>query len=299
MPTFTWTNPIIDAYLADPFIAFHGGRWWLIATGKAMDGRYLPIWSSADLREWTFVRGAVEAGGIDAWNRFNFWAPELLHHQGKWWLYYTAKNVEHDKNESNRVGLAVADRVEGPYEDVGVVVDHASLDGSPFIDDDGQLWLYYVTDHGNARGHAPGKIWVDRLVAPDRVADQAVRLIDEHGWQEGPVIAPRNRGEPYRLTYSLGGWTNDTYRVTQAVGPRPDGPFAEDPDGILMRSTDAVKGPGHHNFFPGPDGKPWLIYHGWDPGMTARYPRIDPMGRAADGTLSSAAPTSVAQSVSW
>jgi beta-xylosidase len=298
MPEFTWTNPIIDAYLADPFMIHHDGRYWLIATGQARDGRHLPIWTSIDLVNWTFVRGAVARGKEGSWNRFNFWAPEVLHHDGRWWLYYTAKPTDDKDNAGNRVGLAVADTPDGPYEDVGVIVDHASLDGSPFRDHDGQLWLFYVTDHGNKRGIPPGKIWVDRLVSPTQVADAPTCLIDEHGWQEGPVLMAQPDGR-YRLTYSLGGWTNDTYRVAQAVGDHPAGPFVEDPDAIIMRSNDKVKGPGHHNFFTGPDGKPWLIYHGWDPGMKARYPRIDPLRIAADGTWSSVAPTSTAQSYHW
>lgn len=299
MPTLTWTNPIIDTYLADPFMMVHEGWYYLIASHEGSDGRRLPIWKSNDLVTWTFVRGAVERGGEGAWNRFNFWAPEVLHYQGRWWLYYTAKAVDDKDNAGNRVGLAVADQPEGPYTDRGVVIDHASLDASPFVDDDGQLWIYYVTDHGNQRGHPPGKIWVDHLLEPGRVADEAVCLIHEHGWQEGPVMFPRKAGEPYRLTYSLGGWTNDTYRVVQSVGRKPSGPFIEQPEAVIMRSTEAVKGPGHHNFFTGPDGIVWTVYHGWDPAMKARYPRIDRLAIATDGTLSSSAPTSVEQSHHW
>jgi hypothetical protein len=147
------------------------------------------------------------------------------------------------------------------------------LDASPFRDADGTLWLYYVTEYGNERGLAPGRIWVDRLLDPAHLADQAVCLVEKHFWQEGPVML-RQRDGRYRLTYSIGAWTNDTYRVVQAVSDRPAGPFVES-DHVLMKSTAEVKGPGHHNFFTGPDGEPWLVYHGWDPAMTARYPRMD------------------------
>jgi beta-xylosidase len=297
MATITWTNPITHESGPDPFIVRAEGRYYLITTGLAADGRFLPIWVSSDLVSWTFVRGAVVRGAEGSWNRYNFWAPEILFHEGRYWLYYTAKPTDDENNAGNRVGLAVSDQPDGPYEDIGVVVDHASLDGSPFREADGTLWLYYVTDHGNLRGHEPGKLWVDRLIEPGRVAERPVRLIERHPWQEGPAVLRQADGR-YRLTYSLGGWRGDKYHVVQAVGDRPDGPFVES-DRVLMKSTDAVKGPGHHNFFTGPDGLPWLIYHGWDPAFTQRYPRIDRCSADVDGTLVSAAPTSTPQRYVW
>ena len=297
MPLIKWSNPIINASGPDPFIYRAEDRYWMITTGEAADGRYLPIWSSEDLVTWTFVRGAVARGAEGAWNLHNFWAPEVLVHEGRYWLYYTAKQFPDDKNHSNRVGLAVSDRPEGPFEDLGVLVKHAALDASPFRDADGTLWLYYVTEYGNERGLAPGRIWVDRLLDPAHVADQATQLIDLHFWQEGPVMHRQQDGR-YRLTYSIGAWTNDTYRVVQAVSDRPNGPFVES-DRVIMQSTAVVKGPGHHNLFTGPDGAPWLVYHGWDPAMTARYPRVDRLLVEADGTWRSAGPTSTAQEYAW
>lgn len=297
MPSITWTNPLLPVSGPDPFLFFAGGAYWLITTGPAADGRFLPIWRSGDLVHWTFARGAVARGAEGAWNRFNFWAPEILSHGGRYWLYYTAKPIDDNDNAGNRVGLAVAERPAGPYQDVGVVVNHASLDGHPFRDVDGSLWLYYVTDHGNALGHAPGKIWADRLVDPTRVAGRAVRLVDRHPWQEGPVVL-RTAGDRYVLSFSLGGWRGAGYHVVQALGASPVGPFVE-AGGALMKSTEDVKGPGHHNFFTGPDGRLWVVYHGWDAGMTERYPRMDRVATRADGTLESKAPTSGIQIHEW
>ncbi len=297
MPSISWSNPILDAGAADPFILNAEGRYWLYATGGNKDGQHLPIWSSENLIDWTFDGHAVSNGGTGAWNQFNFWAPEVLAYDNRYWIYYTAKSTKNDKNHSNRLGLAVSDSPAGPFKDLGVVVNHASLDGSPFLDEDGQLWLYYVTDHGNARGHAPGKIWVDKLLEPSSVADEAVCIIDQHEWQEGPVVYKQADGR-YRLSFSLGGWTGDSYRVAQAVGDSPTGPFVES-DQLIMKSTESVKGPGHHNFFIGPDQKRWIIYHGWDPAMTTRYPRIDRLQIAADGSLSSEAPTHTPQVCKW
>lgn len=271
----TYCNPIIPKYLADPFILRAGGEYYLYATGRAEDGRFLPIWRSADLVNWSFVRGAVAIGEPGAWNRRNFWAPEVLAAaDGRFYLYYTAMPDGTPGNTGNRVGLAVASSPAGPFADRGVVVPHASLDGSPFLDARGATWLFYVAENGCGGGFVAGRIYVDRLLAPDRVAGRPREIVGKHTWQEGPCALFRDGR--YWLFYSTGAWGNASYGVRWAVGDSPEGPFTESPD-MLMATTDAVKGPGHHNFFRGPDGADWIIYHGWDPAHTARYPRIDPL----------------------
>ncbi len=291
--TFTYCNPIIDRYLADPCIIKDEEVYYLFATGKAPDERFIQIYKSDNLTDWTFVRGAVTKGKPGSWNRRNFWAPEVVKLEGKYYLYYTASLEDTPKNTGNRVGLAVADSPEGPYEDRGVVVPNASLDGHPFADEDGTLYLYYTIEYGNSMGLTAGQIYVDRLVAPNRVAGEPKQLISHHKWQEGPFILKRNK--TYFLTYSTGAWTNDTYNLRYAVGESPTGLFIEQPNKIL-ESNEFVKGPGHHSFFTEPDGKTWIAYHGWDPKFTARYPRIDPL--VIDAVrLSSPGPTSTPQTV--
>ena len=212
-------------------------------------------------------------------------------HDERYWLYYTAMPDGTEGNTGNRVGLAVANAPAGPFEDLGVVVPHAAIDGSPFLDADGSLWLYFAGEFGNDRGLAQGRIYADRLLAPDRVAGEPVEVMGRHKGQEGPCLLLRDGR--YYLFYSLGSWGKDDYRVAWAVGDSPAGPFEEGP-GFLLESTADVKGPGHHNFFRGPDGKDWVIYHGWDPAFTARYPRIDPV-HWRDGRPGTLGPTSTPQ----
>ncbi len=285
--TIEYSNPIIDKNLADPFILKSGGEYFLFATGKAQDGRFLPIYRSKDLINWSFVRGAVSRGDEGSWNRRNFWAPEVILLGGKYHLYYTAMPDGTPENTGNRVGLAVSTIPEGPYEDVGVVIPHASIDGSPFIDKDGTFYIYYTIEHGNHDGLKAGQIYVDKMTSPSKVAGKPIQLVSHHGWQEGPCMLHRDKR--YILTYSTGAWTNDTYNVRYGVGKSPAGPFEEQENKILS-STDLVKGPGHHNIFEGPDSKTWLIYHAWDTGFKARSPRIDPLEICED-KLSCKGPT--------
>lgn len=289
-----YRNPIMDCYLADPFILPTSNGYCLFGSHAAPDGRRLPVYWSSNLAEWEFVGGAVAVGREGAWNRENFWAPEVLPAEGKFWLYYTAAPSHTDDNRGNRIGVAVSSRPEGPYEDVGVVVPHASLDGSPFRDSDGSLYLYYTVEHENHDGLVAGRIYVDRLLTPDRVMGNPALLVSRHPWQEGPCVM--RRGGVYFLTYSIGSWGKEDYEVRWCTGSSAFGPFEEQPTPIL-KSTPNVKGPGHHNFFQDPRGRDWIVYHGWDPAFTARYPRIDPLLVTAEG-LSCKGPSDGVQAIS-
>ncbi len=288
-----YRNPIVDRYPADPFILTTGEGYFLFGSHESPDGRRLPVYRSEDLAKWEFVRGAVAVGAQGAWNRDNFWAPEVMALDGKFWIYYTAAPFHTDDNRGNRVGVAVSSRPGGPYDDVGVVVPHASIDGSPFRDADGTLYIYYTIEHENHDGLVAGRVYVDRLVTPDRVVGKPVLLASRHPWQEGPCVL--RRGGQYFLTYSIGSWGKDDYEVRWCIGDSPTGPFEEQPDSVLKSSAN-VKGPGHHNFFKDRQGRDWIVYHGWDPAFTARYPRIDPLLVNANG-LSCRGPTDTLQVV--
>lgn len=199
-----YTNPIIDYGLADPNIKFENGYYYLLATGKAPDGRFIPIYRSKNLVTWQFVSGAVDRGEKTDWNYKNFWAPEVYKIKGKFYLYYTAMPEVSPSNSGNRVGLAVSDSIQGPYKNVGVVVPHASLDGHLFFDIDGSMYIYYTIEHGNKDGLTAGQIYADKLITPTQVAGKPVQIISNHPWQEGPFMLHRN--DKYYLTYSCGNW---------------------------------------------------------------------------------------------
>lgn len=260
---------------ADPFILRTTDGWWLFTSHDAPDNRRIPIYHSTDLHTWTFVRGAVAQGPRpDSWNRRNFWAPEVAFIDGRYHLYYTAMPDGTPENEGNRVGLAVADHPAGPYEDRGVVIPHASIDGSPYRHRDGSWWLYFTVEFANDRGLKAGQLGVHRLVAPDRIEPDPRILIDRHHWQEGPCILPC--GEQLLLLYSTGDWRDGSYAVCTALGASPDGTFTPCQQNLLA-TADGLIGPGHCNIFPGPDDRPWLVYHAWDSAHTARYPYISPL----------------------
>lgn len=263
----------LQKYLADPCVLVADDGFYLIATGDAPDGRKLPIYFSHDLIRWEFRGGAVDPGPAGSWNRRNFWAPEIYRHEGRYYLYYTAMPDGTPKNIGNRVGVAVADHVTGPYEDLGVVVPHGSIDGSIFTDHDGTRYLIYTTEVENDSGFPKGQILIDRLVSPTEVEGKPTAIVDQYGWQEGASMI-RHNGR-YILFFSTGGWKGPSYCVRWAESDQPVGPFVEaEKDQPLLTTMPGMIGPGHGFAWQHPDGAWRYTFHAWNDKMSRRSPRF-------------------------
>lgn len=288
-----YSNPIINSYLADPNIVYNNGFYYFFATGEAQDKRFIPIYRSRNLRNWEFVRGAVANGSKTDWNYKHFWAPEVIKIEGKYYLYYTASPEFSPDNSGNRVGVAVADSIQGPYKNIGVVVPNGSIDGHPVFDKDGSMYIFYTNEWQSSKGFYRGTIYMDKMISPTQVADNPQPIITHHNWQEGPFLMQRNN--KYILTYSCGAWNDSTYHVRYALSDNITGPYSEQKDTIL-KSNKMVIGPGHHSIFQDKYGHDWIVYHGWDTAHTARYPRIDRL--FVSGTkLKSNGPTYTSQKI--
>ncbi len=268
----TYQNPIINANLSDPYILFENGYSYIFTTGKAQDNRYIPIYRSEDLSDLEFVRGAVINGGKVDWNHKYFWAPEVIKIQNKFYLYYTASPEISPANSGNRVGVAVANRVEGPYENIGVVIPNESIGGHPVFDKDGIMYIFYINEWQQSKVFKAGQIYLAKTISPTQVADDPKPLITHHNWQEGAYILQRNN--TYFLTYSCRARAVSTYRVRYAKSTAITGPYIEQRDTIL-KSNSMVKGPGRHSLFKDKNNFDWIVYQGWDTAYKARYHRIE------------------------
>ena len=76
----TYTNGLMNG--ADPFVfRDNDGTYYLYHTGKGF-----PVYSSKDLVHWE-AKGHAMIGY--KWAKRNFWAPEVVKLQGKYFLHYT------------------------------------------------------------------------------------------------------------------------------------------------------------------------------------------------------------------
>lgn len=74
------------------------------------------------------------------WVSKQLWAPDAATKNGKYYLYFPAR----DKDGIFRVGVAEADKPEGPFRpEPDYIQGTFSIDPATFVDDDGQAYLYF------------------------------------------------------------------------------------------------------------------------------------------------------------
>lgn len=300
-----YTNPVYSEYFADPFVWHYQGLYYAIGTGPAeaagqvdRTARVFPLLRSQDLVHWQEMGHALVRP--DATLGDNFWAPEVAYWEGTFYLYYSVGHG--DQNHHLRVARSA--HPLGPYEDVGQPLTDLktcafAIDPSPFQDDDGQWYLFYAQDflETDQEVRAGTALVVDRLQSMTQLAGSPVVVLRaRHDWQrfladrpmygeiydwhtlEGPCA--RKQGDRYYCFYSGGRWETDRYGVDYGVATHVLGPYSdignEAGPRVLRSQPGVMLGPGHNSIVRGPDGQTdYLVYHAWDPAMTARRMCMD------------------------
>jgi beta-xylosidase len=281
--------------------------------GPEADGRQFPVLRSLDFVHWTYVGGALPPPAPDPEQNNEpftaYWAPEVAERDGKFYLYYSAATGHRD--ETHRLRVAVADQPEGPFQDrgrvklTGELADVFSIDAHPFRDPvSGKWFLFFATDFFTDRvgtGTAAVPLADDMVTA----AGPAVTVLRAGSdWQvyernrplygkvwsawhtvEGPFVwAHRDAATGktrYYCFYSGGNWQTPAYGVGYGVADSPLGPYRDEWNvegpAVLRGLEGKVLGPGHNSVAVAPDGVEYLVYHGWEPGRTARRMFIDPL----------------------
>lgn len=305
-----YTNPVYAGSMPDPGVLRTRGAYYAVGTtgtGRLADGRVFTLLRSLDLVRWEALGGALTPPSADA--GYDYWAPELAEAGGRFYLYYA---MGHPSEERMAVHAAVSDRPEGPYTDSGAPLlecegNRFAIDPHPFRDVDGQWYLFYARNYPEAGGGylAGTGLAVDRLVGMTRLAGecrmvirprypwtlyQANRRMDAYDrtfaeWHtiEAPFV--RRHAGTYYCFYSGANWQTDRYGVDYAVADRVTGPYTgQGREARVLRGVPGrVRGPGHHSIVEGPDGRDWVVYHAWDPGMRVRQLCIDPLVWTPDG----------------
>lgn len=291
-----WSNPVYAKYFADPFVWRHEGMYYAIGTGPRGDSEpsRFPLLRSADLVKWESLGHALVSVSPDLGN--DYWAPEVAYSDGLFHMYYSVGHGD----KGHHVRVAVSERAEGPFEDLGKSLTDLpfAIDASPFRDDDGEWYLFYARDFLDTESgfRAGTGLAVDRLIGMTELAgEERLVMRARHDWQrfkadrpmydgvydwhtlEGPHVL-KHDGR-YYCFYSGGCWQNDTYGVDYAVADHPLGPYSdignEDGPRVLRTIPGELTGPGHNSIVNGPHGDDFIVYHAWDTGMTARRMCID------------------------
>lgn len=308
----TYQNPLPIKNIGDPFVLrLSDGKYYCYAT-SAPDG--FKAWSSPDLVHWRDI-GYVYKRNHDSWGESDFWAPEVVFHNNKYFMHYSARWGE---NKSLRIGVAVADLPTGPFVDVfnRPMFDfgYAAIDGHILIDDDERIYLYYARDCSEniVEGRYESHLYVVELNA-DLISLRSQPLLltrpeqewelrsgPEWFWNEGPFVLKRNG--KYYLMYSANFYAGRDYSVGYAVSEHPTGPFvkaAHNP--VLFSTVPEISGPGHNSVTSSPDGSElFIVYHiHTDPQKPSadRQVCIDRMGFREDRSMYVNGPTYTPQAI--
>ena len=324
----TYINPVLrpgaDAAadlttLADPAcLKDSDGTYYLYVTSPGY-----PCFSSKNLYEWKYEGKVFENPGTEKthvkWAKKNFWAPEVLKFNGKYYLNYTASK---NANTPKRIGMAVSDSPTGPFVDVAdtAFFTHSeaqgSIDSHIFIDDDGRAYMYYskamsenfVPEIGTNRSEICvvelAKDLSKAITEPIVIAypEQSWEFMPDrqYYWNEGAVMLKHD--SKYYLMYSANNYTRSEYAVGYAVSDSPTGPFVKYEQNPVLTSKGLekyVSGTGHHCVVESPDGTElFCIYHSHadltEKG-SKRMINIDRMEFREDGTIFIDGPTTSRQ----
>lgn len=255
----TYTNPT-QAWIADPFVIREGETYYMYGTGESPAGPGFDYYTSPDLVTWT-RGGNCFTRTDDTWGSRNFWAPEVIKHDGSYYLHYTVYNPRENRRN---ICIAKSDSPTGPFRDHAgpLFPDRSVIDSHIYHDpDSGKFYLYASPEH-----ERPSKILGAEL-SPDfttLLSSPTTCLESEFGWEdlwiEAPIIHKHN-GVLYML-YSGGAWWEPEYQVGYATATSPLGPWTKFDGNPVLRNTDSVEGPGHNGLAWSPDGSElFIVYH--------------------------------------
>ena len=298
----SYNNEKINS-IADPFVfKDESGTYYLYFTGKGFG-----VFSSQDLINWNYRGKCFQGEGVK-WAKFNFWAPEMLKYNGKYYLHYTASERE---DSPKRIGLAVSDSPIGPFVDISNKpfyqheVDKGCIDSHIFIDDDGSIYMYY-SNAMSTNYFEPNKqrseIWGVKLKNDlSGIEGEPVCLFyptqdweydsnKKQFWNEAPEMIKYR--DTYYLMYSANNYASSNYAIGYATSSSPLGTYEKYTFNPILSNKgieNFVSGPGHHSITESPDGTELIcVYHSHfdiEQKGGIRMVNIDRMGFDDDGTL--------------
>src|SRR3954447_26533878 len=177
-----WADPVIPGDNPDPSLVRVGNDYYATATSSGW-APIFPVYHSRDLRTWNQMGAIFERR--PEWSAGNYWAPEITHYRGQFYVYYTARK----RNGPLCVAVATAGKASGPWSDHGPLVcdPDGSIDGFAITGENGQRYLIYKED-GNSR-KMPTPIWAQRLTDDGlKLTGERTELIRNTAPWEGAVV---------------------------------------------------------------------------------------------------------------
>jgi arabinan endo-1,5-alpha-L-arabinosidase len=237
-----------NASVHDPSVIKTGDSWYVF-------GSHLAAAKTTDLMNWTKVADGVsnsnplftnvltELAETFAWAQTStLWAADVVKlDDGKFYFYYNACKGDSPRSA---LGVAVADKIEGPYvnkklllksgmwdlpSEDGTIYDarkHPNVvDPNTFRDKDGKLWMVYGSYSGGIFIMAMDK--ASGLPLPGQGYGKHL-MGGNHSRIEGAYVLYSPDSQYYYLFTSFGGFeASGAYNMRVARSRNPDGPYVD------------------------------------------------------------------------
>ena len=281
-------NPIMPG--ADPHAVVIDDTVWIYPTNSKGPGARFFAYESKNLSSWTEHGPVLDFKDLtwihkDGRQQANAWAPCLIHHDGKYYFYYSV-GPQSDQFPAH-IGVATGDSPAGPFTDSGQALltggnGFEAIDPFVFHDEKNNRHLFFA-------GGSAGATLRVFILDPSLVRlDREIPTANPPKFTEGPFL--HEHAGIYHLTYSHGGWRDASYSVHHATSTSPLGPWTY--RGCILKSDARHKGPGHHSIIQKPGTNDWLIvYHRWNhsegngPYHGSRSIAIDRLEHGKNGTI--------------
>lgn len=255
----TAPTPILDGFTADPAIRVFGDTYYVYPTSDKPNWMTtdFSVWSSKNLVDWKKEGMILDVTRDLKWANIKAWAPDCIERNGTYYFYFCA---------DGKIGVGTSDKPTGPFKDAldkplldrkaNPKITSNTIDPYPFIDDDGQAYLFW----GNSGGQVnvvklnPDMVTIDgdpiEFVIKGRRAD----------FREGIVVFKRDG--KYYFMWSVDDARSDNYRIAWGTAEKPTGPVKIAANPIVLQKNGIAKGTGHHSVVNVPGTDRWYVaYH--------------------------------------
>jgi beta-xylosidase len=269
-----YLNPIFAGDHPDPSVLKEGLDYYItFSSFDAYPG--LVIWHSRDLVNWEPVGPALFK------NVGSVWAPDLVKHDGRYYIYFPGQQPGHSSNY-----VIWADNIHGPWSDP-IDLRIGRIDPGHAVGPDGRRYLFLsggymvplAADGLSAAGEMK-KVY-DGWQYPD---DWVVESFS----QEGPKIL--KHGEYYYMVLAEGGTAGPptSHMVVAARSKSIEGPWENSPYNPVIRTQAATErwwSKGHAMLVEGRGGKWYAVYHAYENGFynLGRQTLLEPIEWTDDG----------------
>ena len=262
-----YRNPVQRRSTPDPsLIKANDGAFYLYSTE---DVRNLPIYRSTDLVHWTFLGTAfTEETRPDFEPKGGLWAPDINFINGQYVMYYSMSVW--GGIATCGIGVATADKPEGPFTDRGMMFRSNTIGvtnsiDQNYVEENGKKYLFW----GSFNGIFGIELTDDGLAIKENSEKRQVAGIA----YEGTYI--HQRGKYYYLFASTGtccSGINSTYTTVVGRAENLWGPYLDKQGRLMMdnhheiviHNNEAFAGTGHNSEIVQDDaGNDWIFYHAY------------------------------------